>query len=334
MQVLFDPRALAVRVHWHRTRPSYLNSFRPSSTGRSITSKMKPSFSLRALFESVSSLFRISFCEFSQAGTVLRASEAVLVEPRLVQQAKTLNMTARSCEENEHRLENRLEHRLEISGLSGLEVFMSSCSDGSARHWSWLVERLSLRCAATCVAWNNWIRDLIRDLFYARHCYASKLLKAFESLNPSRFNDQLREWHLQRSRGTFFQIWQPPGLSFTRLLNRFLFACFFVASGVIFSCLNKEHHAYGRHLPSWSSWGFSDQLPIRLVLNALGGRWVSWKAALGHHEHWVVADGNDGHLFHAFVRAMDGHGIDALEPESSFPNLRPKIRERTCVSCR
>ena len=42
----------------------------------------------------------------------------------------------------------------------------------------------------------------------------------------------------------------------------------------------------------------------------------------------MVADGDDGHLFHAFVRAMDGHGIDALEPESSFPNLRPAKKEK------
>lgn len=117
------------------------------------------------------------------------------------------------------------------------------------------------------------------------------------------FNDHLREWHYQRQTGTFFQIWQPPG--------------------VIFSCLKKEHYAHGKHVPTWDSWGFGDpKVPIRLVLRSLGGRWITWKAAQGREERWVVADGNDGHLFHSFVRAMNFYGIDAQDPENSFPNLR------------
>ncbi|CAK9117067.1 unnamed protein product [Durusdinium trenchii] len=117
------------------------------------------------------------------------------------------------------------------------------------------------------------------------------------------FNDQLREWHWQRKGGTFFQIWQPPG--------------------VIFSCLQKDHHLHGQRVPAWESWGFNDpKVPTRLVLRALGGRWVSWKAMQRRQERWVIADSNDGHLFNAFVRAMDFYGIDAKDPESSFPNIR------------
>ncbi|CAJ1365812.1 unnamed protein product [Effrenium voratum] len=114
------------------------------------------------------------------------------------------------------------------------------------------------------------------------------------------FSDQLREWHWQRKRGTFFQVWQPPG--------------------VIFSCLRKEHHAHGS-VPSWQDWGFSDQLPCRLVLNALGGRWITMKTKQQGQERWIVADGDDSHLFRAFLNAMDLYGLDA-DPEHCFPNLR------------
>eukprot|EP00435_Cladocopium_sp_Y103_P030791 s118_g7.t1 len=81
--------------------------------------------------------------------------------------------------------------------------------------------------------------------------------------------------------------------------------------------------AHGKHVPTWDSWGFGDpKVPIRLVLRSLGGRWITWKATQGREERWVVADGNDGHLFHTFVRAMNFYGIDAQDPENSFPNLR------------
>lgn len=37
---------------------------------------------------------------------------------------------------------------------------------------------------------------------------------------PWRFNDHLREWHYQRQTGTFFQIWQPPGVETVETCRR------------------------------------------------------------------------------------------------------------------
>ncbi|CAE7740540.1 GIP [Symbiodinium sp. CCMP2592] len=117
------------------------------------------------------------------------------------------------------------------------------------------------------------------------------------------FNDKLREWHWQRSTGTMFQVWQPPG--------------------VIFGCLKKEHYAHGRKVPAWEDWGFGDRkVPCRLVIRALAGRWILWKAMQQRQESWILADGDDSHLFNAFLGAMDFYNFDALEPEGSFPNLR------------
>ncbi|CAE8599990.1 unnamed protein product, partial [Polarella glacialis] len=98
-------------------------------------------------------------------------------------------------------------------------------------------------------------------------------------------------------------VWQPPG--------------------VIFSCLKKDHHSHGRSLPPWSEWGFvENDIPRRLVLGALGGRWAIWQAGHRQQERWFVADGDDSRVFNSFIRAMNFYGLDPQEPESSFPNLR------------
>ncbi|CAE8601706.1 unnamed protein product, partial [Polarella glacialis] len=103
------------------------------------------------------------------------------------------------------------------------------------------------------------------------------------------FNDRLREWQWQRNEGTSYQVWQPPG--------------------VIFSCLKKDHHSHGRSLPPWSEWGFvENDIPRRLVLGALGGRWAIWQAGHRQQERWFVADGDDSRVFNSFIRAMNFYG--------------------------
>mmetsp|Transcript_10195 Transcript_10195/g.22418 ORF Transcript_10195/g.22418 Transcript_10195/m.22418 type:complete len:339 (+) Transcript_10195:142-1158(+) len=119
------------------------------------------------------------------------------------------------------------------------------------------------------------------------------------------FTTQLREWHWQRSRGTFYQIWSPPG--------------------VVFGSLKKDHYAHGRHSPPWERWGFHDvaAAPTHLVLGSLGGRWAIRQARSRPDERWIVADSDDTRVFRAFVRAMRAFfGVNVLEPESPFPNLR------------
>lgn len=64
-------------------------------------------------------------------------------------------------------------------------------------------------CLDSEKAWNLILDSQARMIFgwYLLYHHAPLSL-----VNP-RFNDHLREWHYQRQTGTFFQIWQPPGLN-------------------------------------------------------------------------------------------------------------------------
>jgi len=122
------------------------------------------------------------------------------------------------------------------------------------------------------------------------------------------FSDRLREWHWQRNEGTFYQVWRPPGVVFCRL--------------------RKDHHELGGRTPPWPEWGFEeeeeigDAPPLRLVLGALGGRWVLRQASAWPHERWVLAEGDDARCFRAFCRAMSSFGLEVDHPDVSFPNMR------------
>lgn len=118
------------------------------------------------------------------------------------------------------------------------------------------------------------------------------------------FADRLREWYWQRNTGTLFQVWNPPGVVFTRL--------------------KKDHYEHGKRIPNWDDWGFpeTDSARVHLVIGALGGRWAVWQARQHPDEHFVVADSDDGRIFNAFQLAMNTFGLDAEDPGDCFPNLR------------
>lgn len=125
------------------------------------------------------------------------------------------------------------------------------------------------------------------------------------------FNDRLREWHWQRNSGTKYQVWNPPGVLFSRLL--------------------KDHWEPGSKHPPFSDWAFPEvddfaaprpKPALRLVVRALAGRWVVSQARQRPDEQFVVVDGNDAHIFRLFFRAVVAFGIEAEEPTESFPNLR------------
>lgn len=117
------------------------------------------------------------------------------------------------------------------------------------------------------------------------------------------FNDKFREWCWQRNAGTFYQIWNPPG--------------------VVFSLLKKDYWEHGRNTPKFSEWGFSAPSPaLHLVLGALGGRWAVGQARRKPQEQWVVVDSNDHNIFQAYFKAMVTFGLEAEEPDLQFPNLR------------
>lgn len=117
------------------------------------------------------------------------------------------------------------------------------------------------------------------------------------------FTDRLREWHYQRNLGTLYQVWNPPG--------------------VVFSQLRKDHYEHGRYIPAWSEWGFGEEeRPLRLVLRAHGGRWAVRQARRWQQENWVVVESDDSYLFNSFLRAMNAFGLEPVDPDRSFPNLR------------
>lgn len=64
-------------------------------------------------------------------------------------------------------------------------------------------------CLDSEKAWNLILDSQARMIFVRYLLYHHAPLSL---VNP-RFNDHLREWHYQRQTGTFFQIWQPPGLN-------------------------------------------------------------------------------------------------------------------------
>lgn len=119
------------------------------------------------------------------------------------------------------------------------------------------------------------------------------------------FSDRLREWYWQRNTGTVYQVWNPPG--------------------VVFSRLRKDHYEHGRRLPAWGDWAFEEPAEgarMHLVIGAMGGRWAVWQARRHPDEQFVVADSDDGRMFNAFQLAMNTYRLDPEDPGECFPNLR------------
>lgn len=121
------------------------------------------------------------------------------------------------------------------------------------------------------------------------------------------FNEQLREWYWQRAGGSFYHIWEPPG--------------------VVFCNLKKDHYAHGRWAPPWEKWGFTDngrRQRRHLILGTLGGRWAVSQAKSHEQDQWIAVDSDDSRVFHTFLRSAKAFGgfDDPSAPDRSFPNLR------------